>query len=202
MHRHLLLGILVLRCIIFHVYNRIVYACVRDFAYFWWPFYLRVHYRYSPSEAKSYASVINAARDQHQVVTELFQKMPSRSLAWASHGEGLVWNCRGLGMKIHMLICYSTFRILSVTERGMFFCFWLSGRWLFFLMAMVIRYHVDFYIRGRMERASLVKNNTKFGLGWILMLKNDTSTGLRQHILTPDVDVGVSDAERKLTTYL
>ena len=54
-------------------------------------------------------------------------------------------------------------------------------------MAMVIRYHVDFYVRGRMERARLVKNNTKFGLAWILMLKNDTSTGLRHHILTPDV---------------
>lgn len=50
--------------------------------------------RYSPSEAKSYATVINAARDQPQVVAELFQKMPSRFLA--SKLWGRVAQCRGL----------------------------------------------------------------------------------------------------------
>ena len=95
MHRHLLLGILVLRCIIFHVYNLIVYVYV-TLLYFWWSFYLRVHHRYSPSEAKSYASVIHAARDQPQVVTELFQKMPSRSLAWA---RGQPWERVGLKLQ-------------------------------------------------------------------------------------------------------
>ena len=50
--------------------------------------------RYSPSEAKSYATVINAARDQPQVVAELFQNMPSRCLVLKPWGR--VAKCRGL----------------------------------------------------------------------------------------------------------